>query len=1383
MNPTSPDPKLLGQIFALVFLSVLVLAVLGVLVMGVVGLRRRNINPRCAWALIMELGPFFAFGAVAPFFAAPEAPAYAHVIMAVMGCFMFAGMVGGPAIAVLGLIQFYKQPRRWPRGALVGWTATIIPLVLIASAMLNALVNLEAPSQAASARGLSGPSKWLPRGAVRTPDGRWRFPGFNFELRPPPGNWTSQNPMDKDSPHILMQKFRPRRVFEVVSEKLPVNIPGGTSKWLAHYAENFVRGIDAEALIQREVPITIGSLPGIQFEADQFIDGMRSFRIQWCFSRQGWAYQLQLRGPQAEADAIRREATGIFASFAQIDTNRAAPGWEYLSRDQFRSTNDPFTVNLAGHEWRPFPNVAGSYPAADFAAFEEHDFDLVVLPFALPQPTPTFTPEAITGALLAPSPFGSQAKNLQGRTSWHAGELQGETVTLDRNDVDEPWLGRLRFVWGRQTAWLLVAGGAKKAGPTVGQLDLLLDRVVLEDVPAKRGGEELPPARRHSQGLFLNQLGLPAYRTGRMAQAEDLFRLAGDLSPENPVYLANQCDALASLKQYSNGLVRLESRLPMVLTNLPLRATRARFQLHTGDTNAALLQYQETFEAGFTDEDQLSIFLQLLLDTGRTNDARAQMEAFARTHLTTSAQLLQAKLLREVDDLPGAIRLLRVERDRSGLSADLGYALADLLLEQGDAAAAYEVCEALLARGYETAESWTLRGRAEIQLKRLPEAKKSLETAAKLDPGDAGIRARLVRVSALQGQGDSSGIKTPLPPVNLPEELTRNWPAPLQPDQISPQGAQYLDNTTAIHFESGKERRETSKWRVAIYDRVGLERFGTLAFDFDPLHEEIYVNELVVRDGAGQVVATGKVDDYYVSDDSAHALQAIASHRKQLNVPVPGLQPGRMLELTITRRDLAPPDEFQWLDELFERQTPAARLLTYVEGDVDRLRWETSSGIKPLRGDHYLAWQCDHTPAAVVEPLEPVSSVFRPKLWVTDSQLTWRAEITNYLALLAEKLGPDAETRAAHSQATAGITGRKEQIRALAKFVQSHCTYRAIEFGRRARVPNHAGETLSHHYGDCKDQAVLLHELLALSGVPSHLVLANSAQPVHTNLPSLDQFNHMLVFVPGEQGGRFVDTTGQSVDPFITPSLSLGGRAVLVLDPANPHFADVPPLGPDSARVSIEREVKVTDGTDVLIEEEVTATGVAAAWFRIVLNESDGSSFKTQAQRLLGGGTPACEVESLEGKGFDDNQEAVRFHFKARIRNQFQRVGERLVGTLPVVWEPFWFAAGSPMERRAPLEIRQPYQVEVQTSLVLPTGYDWPEARKSAAMRQGDFADTSMGVSGRGDAWLLTSKCALHTGVFPAVRHEERRQALTEAMRLLAPSVVLEKGTLTTRKK
>jgi len=61
--------------------------------------------------------------------------------------------------------------------------------------------------------------------------------------------------------------------------------------------------------------------------------------------------------------------------------------------------------------------------------------------------------------------------------------------------------------------------------------------------------------------------------------------------------------------------------------------------------------------------------------------------------------------------------------------------------------------------------------------------------------------------------------------------------------------------------------------------------------------------------------------------------------------------------------------------------------------------------------------------------------------------------VTNYLASIHDRLELPAEQNKLAKQLTAHATNLTQKIDAIASYVQTNYTYRAIEFGRRARIP------------------------------------------------------------------------------------------------------------------------------------------------------------------------------------------------------------------------------------------------------------------------------------------------------------------------------------------
>src|SRR5947208_10246143 len=152
--------------------------------------------------------------------------------------------------------------------------------------------------------------------------------------------------------------------------------------------------------------------------------------------------------------------------------------------------------------------------------------------------------------------------------------------------------------------------------------------------------------------------------------------------------------------------------------------------------------------------------------------------------------------------------------------------------------------------------------------------------------------------------------------VALAAGLTNTPVEPIPEGYARTYGAYYTRRIVAVSYEAGKEYKSTDFMWARILDASGVAAFSSFQIAFDPLSEQVFVNEVRVMDSSGKTITTGKVSDYYVLDDRSGTT---ASQKKVLNIPVPGLQPGCQLALTITRRQLGRMDEFAFLQHSFSR--------------------------------------------------------------------------------------------------------------------------------------------------------------------------------------------------------------------------------------------------------------------------------------------------------------------------------------------------------------------------------------------------------------------------------------------------------------------------------
>src|SRR5262249_33984753 len=150
----------------------------------------------------------------------------------------------------------------------------------------------------------------------------------------------------------------------------------------------------------------------------------------------------------------------------------------------------------------------------------------------------------------------------------------------------------------------------------------------------------------------------------------------------------------------------------------------------------------------------------------------------------------------------------------------------------------------------------------------------------------------------------------------------------------------------------------------------------------------------------------------------------------------------------------------------------------------------------------------------------------------------WEQLVKAYLLQIADRLAIDATVEELAKKITAEAKSDDERLALLVRYVQDHLTYKEIEFGRRARVPSPPAEVLKTNYGDWKDHSLLLVQLLKAVGIEANMALANLDEPVDAGFPSLEQFNHVIVYLPKTR--QFIDCTDKDDDlPAISAPLDL----------------------------------------------------------------------------------------------------------------------------------------------------------------------------------------------------------------------------------------------------
>ncbi len=198
------------------------------------------------------------------------------------------------------------------------------------------------------------------------------------------------------------------------------------------------------------------------------------------------------------------------------------------------------------------------------------------------------------------------------------------------------------------------------------------------------------------------------------------------------------------------------------------------------------------------------------------------------------------------------------------------------------------------------------------------------------------------------------------------------------------------------------------------------------------------------------------------------------------------------------------------------------------------------------------------------------------------------------------------------SQAT-----RRQRMEALVDFARRQVRYVAVEVGIGGYRPAPPQQVMERLWGDCKDKALLLTDLLREAGIEAYpaLIRLDPGDRVDREFPSPFQFNHMIVAVPVEGLGLDAGVPVADGFLFLDATQREGG-----LEWLNPGVQDQEALVVRRGQALLVRTpiLVAAEATRLTVDLALAASGESTGNARLELTGELAAAF----QELRAGGTP-----------------------------------------------------------------------------------------------------------------------------------------------------------------
>jgi tetratricopeptide (TPR) repeat protein len=1112
---------------------------------------------------------------------------------------------------------------------------------------------------------------------------------YNVKLKLPGDPFKKNLPDKKNAAAIFaFTATNPRIFFQVYAYK-SLEFVFSTS---ADTADSVIREMApnfGEITKPEKKPYSINSMDGFLITFTQKAAAAETHIVLWLYSARGYCYNLFCYSEALDRDKLTELSLKLFADFSQID-----PGQNPFQKTEapigtYDSAEYGLRLDLANTPWRHWTQLEQSLSGHGIAGVWGREGCFIICPLVLFTDLPA--EDVLLKELLALPGLEYSRSTIKKVEEIKEGGLAGRRILIEGPTLGDSSVFDIKILWNDSIIYMILVGAKDKTA--LGRMGEAIFPSLAINPPPKKGIDEFSASyfEKTFHGKWYTAVGNTYFRDQHYRESVPFFSAAFQLDSGNPEILIDLLDAYHKLGRYPEGMAVASRHFQRLSFFLRLHGWYAWFLEKTGQSEEAIVVYNKLFSNPYHDDEIFLNYLSLLSRLGRWDDCKKSYDQYAKSFPSASLALEFAKLLYNKGDYAAAKMVLESGTGIKAFHLESVYWLLYTYRELNEYAKGLDLCNAALDKGIKNGSVYYLKAQMEYGQGDYLEAKASLQKALALDPDNRGMKEMLDFVSAKLGQGNNAAVREEIAPVDVPgfirDKMKKTEPDPALGTKY---GAWISFEVTGYSWHLKAPLKKTFYQSVKVIDESGVAAFSTLSRTFDPLREKIYVNSLAVYGENGELIASGNPDNYYLVDEKSE----LATYNKTLIIPVPNLRPGCTIEWSITEVTRTPVTRFLFERHFLSHEKPVAYGAIYIEGDIDTVEIVASHAPQPVRTAGLLCLEYSRPTQYVREPWPARYEDYLPLILVGDKGGDWETPAKEYLAGIQDRLSVDEETRQLAYQLARDALTEEEKTERILRYVQENYVYKGIEFGVRSSVPNKAGRIIANKYGDCKDLSLLLFLLLHSAGIECSLALIHSWYDVNPVLPSLDQFNHMIVYIPGYRGGQFADVTVKGIDMRLSVPYGLAGKQALVLDPGKPVFRTLPGYDFRSNRVIVDKTQELSDGTDLRIREKVMFYGYYAGGMRDDLRNITAAEYKNYFQNFLSRLARGIIIKDVAIDNLSDTSGPLTLSIEYTVKSTARAADSTAGVKNTLLWEKLLLAIEHCDSRLSPFSVSIPVMFE-----------------------------------------------------------------------------------------
>lgn len=309
------------------------------------------------------------------------------------------------------------------------------------------------------------------------------------------------------------------------------------------------------------------------------------------------------------------------------------------------------------------------------------------------------------------------------------------------------------------------------------------------------------------------------------------------------------------------------------------------------------------------------------------------------------------------------------------------------------------------------------------------------------------------------------------------------------------------------------------------------------------------------------------------------------------------------------------------------------------------------------------------------------------------------------------------------------------KVKKIYYWVQDNIKYIAFEDGMRGFIPHNGDYVCTKRYGDCKDMASVIVNMLGHAGIEAHYTWIGSRKLPYryTELPTASVDNHMIATYIKDGEYYFLDATGQ-YQPFGLPTSMIQGKeALIAFDKDKYEIREVPVIEKETNLIKDVYNYTISDG-HITGKGKVTLEGYAKVFNSFRMINSSKKATDEYINSLLERGNNKFFSEDYEIKGLDDLDAPITVDYDFRVEDYYREINGSIYFNMNM--KKVFTNASLEEDRKYARESDYKYVNQNISTLTIPDGYEVSVLPKNTEYDGGVFG-YSMKYSQEGNTLKL----------------------------------------------